>query len=298
MIEHKVKESIMNIKKFALIAVCLVAVAAVLSAGCVSTEDTPRQVISLSSTIGPVDAGIIPALEDAYMEKNPNVVIRHIKAGTGATINTAKENDIVDLVVVHAKSLEEKFVADGWGLERIPLMYNDFVLMGPADDPAGVKGMTDITEALTAIKDSKSHFISRDDNSGTDVKEKELWAAAGITPSGDWYEAYEKGASGNGPTLMYTDAENAYTIMDRATYLTKKDSLKNIVILVEKDERMLNFINIIPCNPEKMPKVDAEGAADFINWLVSDEAQEIIANFGVDKYGEPLFFPNAGSDVF
>ena len=288
----------MNLKKFALIAVCLVAVAAVISAGCISTEDSPRQVISLSSTIGPVDAGIIPALEEAYMEKNPNVVIRHIKAGTGATIETAKTNDIVDLVVVHAKSLEEKFVSDGWGTERIPLMYNDFVLMGPAEDPAGVKGMTDIAEALTAIKDTQSHFISRDDNSGTDVKEKELWAAAGITPSGDWYEAYEKGASGNGPTLMYTDAENAYTIMDRATYLTKKDSLKNIVILVEKDERMLNFINIIPCNPEKMPKVDAEGAADFINWLVSDEAQEIIANFGVEQYGEPLFFPNAGSSVF
>ena len=287
----------MNLKKFALIAVCLVAVAAVLSAGCISTEDSPRQVISLSSTIGPVDAGIIPALEDAYMEKNPNVVIRHIKAGTGATIDTAKTNDIVDLVVVHAKSLEEKFVAEGWGTERIPLMYNDFVLMGPKEDPAGVKGMTDITEALEAIKDTKSHFISRDDNSGPDVKEKELWAA-GITPSGDWYEAYEKGSSGNGPTLMYTDAENAYTIMDRATYLTKKDSLKNIVILVEKDERMLNFINIIPCNPEKMPKVDAEGAEDFINWLVSDEAQKIIAEFGVDKYGEPLFFPNAGSDVF
>ena len=229
----------MNLKKFALLAVCLVAVAAVLSAGCISTEDSPRQVISLSSTIGPVDAGIIPALEDAYMEKNPNVVIRHIKAGTGATIDTAKTNDIVDLVVVHAKSLEEKFVAEGWGTERIPLMYNDFVLMGPKEDPAGVKGMTDITEALEAIKDTKSHFISRDDNSGTDVKEKELWAAAGITPSGDWYEAYEKGSSGNGPTLMYTDAENAYTIMDRATYLTKKDSLKNIVILVEKDERML-----------------------------------------------------------
>jgi tungstate transport system substrate-binding protein len=104
----------MNLKKFALLAVCLVAVAAVLSAGCISTEDSPRQVISLSSTIGPVDAGIIPALEDAYMEKNPNVVIRHIKAGTGATIDTAKTNDIVDLVVVHAKSLEEKFVADCW----------------------------------------------------------------------------------------------------------------------------------------------------------------------------------------
>ncbi|MBE6507540.1 MAG: tungsten ABC transporter permease [Methanocorpusculum parvum] len=258
----------------------------------------PRQTISLSSTIGPVDAGMIPALEEAYMEKYPNVVIRHIKAGTGATIETAKTNDIVDLVIVHAKSLEEQFVADGWGTERIPLMYNDYVLMGPADDPAGVKGMTDITEALEAIQDSKSHFISRGDNSGTNVKEKELWTAAGITPSGDWYEIYEKGASGNGPTLMYTDAEDSYTVMDRATYLTKKDSLQNIEILVEKDERMLNFINIIPCNPEKMPKVDAEGAEQFINWLVSDEAQEIIANFGVEEYGEPLFFPNAGSDVY
>lgn len=274
----------------------MIAVVAVLAAGCVSpsadTQTPVRQTVSLASTIGPVDAGMIPALEKAYMDKYPNVAVRHYKAGTGATLEIAK-TDIVDLVIVHAKALEEQFVADGYGTERIDLMYNDFVLMGPADDPAGVKGMTSITEALKKISESGAHFVTRGDKSGTHVKELDLWKAANITPEGDWYEVYEKGSTGNGPTLMYTDAENAYTIMDRATYLTKKDNIKNIVVLVEKDDLMLNYITVIPCNKEKLPLVNADGAAHFINWLVSDEAQEIIRTFGVDTYGEPLFFPNA-----
>lgn len=291
----------MNLKKTALIAVCLLAVVAVLSAGCVSSPDAstlPRETITLSSTIGPVDAGMVPALEDAYMEKHPNVVIRHYKAGTGATIDMAKSG-IIDLVIVHAKALEEQFVADGYGTERIPLMYNDFVIMGPADDPAGIKGMTDATAAIKKIAEKNIHFISRGDMSGTHVKELDVWKAAGITPEGNkWYEVYEKGATGNGPTLMYTDEQKAYTIMDRATYLTKKASLKNIGILVEGDEVLLNFINLIPCNPETLTKVDYDGAMAFVEWLVSDEAQEIIKNFGLEQYGEPLFFPNANSAVF
>ncbi len=273
----------------------MIAVVAVLAAGCVSpaVDQTPvRQTVSLASTIGPVDAGMIPALEKAYMDTYPNVAVRHYKAGTGATLELAK-TDCVDLVIVHAKALEEQFVADGYGTKRIALMYNDFVLLGPEEDPAGVKGMTSITEAMKKIQEAKVHFVTRGDKSGTHVKELDLWKAANITPEGDWYEVYEKGASGNGPTLLYTDAEDAYTIMDRATYLTKKESLKNIGILVEKDELMLNYITIIPCNPEKLPLVNAEGAEHFINWLVSDEAQNIISTFGVDTYGEPLFFPNA-----
>ena len=248
-----------------------------------------KQVL-LSSTIGPIDAGIIAALEDAY-EKKTGVRVRHVGAGTSAALKIA-EGGSVDLVVVHAKELEEKFVADGFGTERIDFMYNDFVIVGPAEDPAGIKGETSATAALKKIADSKALFISRGDMSGTHVKEIEVWDAAGIKPSGDWYRVYEKGSSGNVPTLLYTDEQKAYTLMDRATYITTKDKIK-LEVLVENDELLLNYITLIPVNPAKFPNINAEGAEDFIAWLVSAEGQQIVKDFGKDKYGEPLFFPNS-----
>ena len=172
-------------------------------------------------------------------------------------------------------------------------MYNDYVLVGPKDDPAGVAGSANIGEALKKISDSESKFISRGDNSGTHVKETEIWADAGLEPSGDWYEVYEKGNEGNKATILYTDEQNAYTIIDRATVITNKENLSNLEVLHENDEIMLNYITLIPCNPEHFNDINSEDAADFIEWLVGEEAQEIIKNFGVDTYGEPLFFPNA-----
>jgi tungstate transport system substrate-binding protein len=247
--------------------------------------------ILLSSTIGPIDAGIVDVLETAF-EKDAGIRVRHVGAGTGATLDLARKGQF-DLVMVHAKSLEEKFVAEGFGTERIDLMYNDFVIVGPANDPAGIKGMKLAGDALKRISEKGVLFISRGDNSGTHVAEMELWKIAEIKPSGSWYQVFEKGSTGNAPTLQYTDQKGAYTVIDRATYLTLKDKIK-VVVLVEKDEALLNFITLIPVNPKKFPNVNYQDAMIFVKWLTApDKGQRIIRDFGKDKYGSPLFFPNS-----
>ena len=247
--------------------------------------------ILLSSTIGPIDAGIVDWLENEF-EKDSGIRVRHVGAGTGAALEIAKKGT-VDLVMVHAKSLEEKFIQEGYGTERIPLMYNDFVIMGPANDPAGVKGMKSAKEALKVISEKGTPFITRGDKSGTHVAEMELWQKAGIKPQGPWYITYERGTEGNAPTLKYTDEKQGYTFMDRATYLSLKSQIK-LVVLVEKDEVLLNFISLIPVNPTKFPKVNYADSMQFVQWLTSPEkGHKIIADFGKEKYGAPLFFANS-----
>ena len=247
--------------------------------------------ILLASTIGPIDAGIVSALEDPF-EKETGIRVRHVGTGTGAALDIAKKGT-VDLVMVHARSLEEKFVKEGYGTMRIPLMYNDFVIVGPTEDPAGIKGMKSANEALKAISGKGIPFISRGDKSGTHVVEMELWGKAGIKPSGAWYKIYEKGAEGNAPTLRYTDQQKAYTVIDRATYLSMKGQIK-LAILVEGDEALLNYISLIPVNPQKFPRVNAKDTKAFVQWLTSPaNGQKIIRDFGKDKYGSPLFFPNS-----
>jgi tungstate transport system substrate-binding protein len=247
--------------------------------------------ILLSSTIGPIDAGIVDALEIAF-EKDTGIRVRHVGAGTGAALDIAKQGN-VDLVLVHAKSLEEKFVAEGFGTERIDLMYNDFVIMGPEIDPAGIKGMANATEALKTIAQKQAVFVTRGDKSGTHMAEMALWEKAGINPSGSWYNLFEKGSTGNVPTLQYADQKEAYTIMDRATFLTLKDKIK-LVILVEKDEALLNFMSLIPVNPQKFPRANYAETMRFVQWLTTPEkGQKLIRDFGKDKYGSPLFFPNS-----
>jgi len=247
--------------------------------------------VLMASTIGPIDSGIVSALEYQF-EKETGIRVRHVGAGTGAALKIAEKGN-VDLVMVHAKSLEEKFVKDGFGMERIPLMYNDFVIVGPAQDPAAIKGLKTAAEALKTISAKGMPFISRGDKSGTHVAEMELWAKAGIKPSGAWYTIYEKGAEGNVPTLRYTDQQQAYTVIDRATYLSIKDQIK-LVVLVEKDEALLNYISLIPVNAGKFPRVNAKDVKTFVAWLASPEkGQKIIRDFGKDKYGAPLFFPNS-----
>jgi len=249
------------------------------------------QFIFLSSTIGPIDSGIVGALEDQF-EKETGIRVRHVGAGTGAALKMAEHGQI-DLVMAHAKSLEEKFIAGGFGTERIPLMYNDFVIVGPASDSAAIKGDKSATMALKKIMDKGAKFISRGDKSGTHVAEMELWQKAGVKPQGNWYALYEKGSEGNVPTLKYTDQQNAYTVIDRATYLSLKDQIK-LVILVEGDEALLNFISLIPVNPAKFPKVNHKDTMTFVKWLTApDKGQRIIRDFGKEKYGAPLFFPNS-----
>jgi tungstate transport system substrate-binding protein len=247
--------------------------------------------ILMASTIGPIDSGIVGVLEDQF-EKDTGIRVRHVGAGTGLALKIAEKGN-VDLVMVHAKSLEEKFVKEGYGTERIPLMYNDFVIVGPAADPAGIKGLKTASEALKSISAKGALFISRGDKSGTHVAEMELWKMAGIKPSGSWYKVYEKGSEGNVPTLRYTDQQNAYTVIDRATYLSVKDQIK-LAILVEKDEALLNYISLIPVNIGKFPRVNEKDVKTFVAWLTSPEkGQKIIRDFGKDKYGAPLFFPNS-----
>ena len=247
--------------------------------------------ILLSSTIGPIDAGIVGALETEF-EKETGIRVRHVGAGTGAALDIAKQGT-VDLVMVHAKSLEEKFVQEGFGTERIDLMFNDFVIVGPPGGPAGIKGIKQATEALRVVSQKGVTFISRGDKSGTHVAEMELWQKAGIKPSGPWYVIYEKGSTGNVPTLRYTNEKSAYTVIDRATFLTIKDEVK-LVVLVEKDEALLNFITLIPVNPKKFPRVNYADIMIFVSWLTSPgKGQKMIRDFGKDKYGSPLFFPNS-----
>ena len=247
--------------------------------------------ILLSSTIGPIDSGIVSALEDQF-EKETGIRVRHVGAGTGAALDIARKGNI-DLVMVHAKTLEEKFITEGFGTQRIPLMYNDFVIVGPSDDPAEIKGMKLATEALKKISEKEVMFVSRGDKSGTHVAEMELWGKVEVKPAGSWYVVYEKGTEGNAPTLRYTDQKKAYTVIDRATYLSLKDQIK-LAILVENDEALLNYISLIPVSEKKFPKVNARDTIKFVQWLTSPQkGQLIIRDFGKDKYGSPLFFPNS-----
>ena len=249
----------------------------------------PRDVLLMASTIGPIDAGIVGALEEAYFGKT-GVLVRHAGAGTGAALDMAKRGGF-DLVMVHARALKDKFVADGFGVDRRDVMYNDFVILGPPADPAGIRGERRATAALARIAERQALFVTRGDNSGTHVKEKELWQAARIAPRGTWYVTYEKGADGNAPTTRYANDRQAYLLMDRATYLTLKKEI-TLQVLVEKDPDLLNYIAVIRINPARFPRTNAAGAQAFVDWLVSDEAQLLIKSFGVNRYGESLLFPN------
>jgi tungstate transport system substrate-binding protein len=270
----------------------LCGLAALFSVGVLTgTARADQGFLLMASTIGPIDAGIVSVLEDAY-EQETGVRVRHVGAGTGEALKIAEQGN-VDLVMVHAKSLEEKFVAAGFGTKRIPLMYNDFVIVGPAADPAGIKGMRSANDALKLLATKSAAFVSRGDKSGTHIAEMELWKSAGVKPSGSWYTVYEKGNEGNAATLKFVDQRQAYTVMDRATYLSLKDAVK-LVILVEGDEVLLNRISLIPVNPQKFPRVNHAGAQRFIAWLTApDKGQRVIAGFGKEKYGSALFFPDS-----
>jgi tungstate transport system substrate-binding protein len=255
-------------------------------------EGQGGRVVMLASTIGPIDAGIVGALEDAF-GRATGIEVRHAGAGTGAALEMAKTGSF-DLVMVHARVLEDRFVAEGWGLDRRDVMYNDFVILGPAADPAGTRGADKATAALARIAAAHAPFVTRGDKSGTHVKEEELWQKAGLTPSGAWYERWERGSTGNAPTTRHADARQAYVLMDRATYVTLKREIR-LQILVEKDPDLLNYIAVIRVNPARLPKVNADGARRFADWLVGEEAQRLIQTFGIDRFGESLFFPNSDS---
>ena len=246
------------------------------------------QSIVVASTTSTQDSGLFGYLLPIFKQKT-GIDVKVVAQGTGQALDTARRGD-ADVVFVHAKSAEEKFMAEGFGVKRQPVMYNDFVLIGPASDPAGIKGSRDIVAALKAIKDKAVPFISRGDRSGTHIAELALWQAAGFDierDKGPWYKAIGQGM---GAALNTAQASNAYVLADRGTWLNFKNRA-DLAILVEGDKRLFNQYGVMVVNPAKHPQVKAAEAQKFVDWLVSPAGQSVIAGYKIG--GEQLFFPNA-----
>ena len=261
-----------------------------LAAGC-KPSPTPTPVpevqkLILATTTSTYDSGLLDHLLPNF-ETKYNAKVEIIAVGTGQAIKTAEQGD-ADVILVHARAREDKFVADGYGVNRQDVMYNDFIILGPKDDPAGVKGMTDAAAALVKIAEAQAPFASRGDESGTHSKEKAIWAKAGIEPGGDWYLSLGQGM---GATLTVANEKGAYTITDRGTYLARKDGL-GLPIMVERDVILFNPYGVIAVNPEMHPHAKYELAMKFIEWLTSVDAQEKIGQFR-HASGELLFHPNS-----
>jgi len=245
--------------------------------------------IVVASTTSTEQSGLFGHLLPAF-EKDTGIKVRVVAVGTGQALDMARRGD-ADVVFVHDQPAEEKFVAEGFGVKRLPVMYNDFVLVGPKSDPAKVAGGKDIVAALQRIRTAAAPFASRGDNSGTHFAEVELWKAAGVdiaAAKGPWYR--ETG-SGMGPTLNTAAGMNAYALTDRGTWLSFKNR-GELAIVVEGDRRLFNQYGVMLVNPAKHPHVKKELGQAFIDWLVSTEGQAAIAAYKIG--GEQLFFPNAG----
>ncbi len=244
--------------------------------------------ITVASTTSTEQSGLFGALLPLFTTRT-GIEVRVVAQGTGQAIKTAQAGD-ADVIFVHDRAAELKFIAEGYGVKRIPVMYNDFILVGPKADPAGIKGGKDTVAALTRIAAAKAPFASRADKSGTHAAELRFWKSASIDPttgSGAWYK--ETG-SGMGPTLNTASAMDAYTLADRGTWLNFKNR-GSLEILVEGDKALFNQYGVALVNPARFPQVKAELGQTFIDWLISKEGQDAIANYQIG--GEPLFFPNA-----
>jgi len=239
--------------------------------------------LRLSTTTSTENSGLLKVLVPPF-EKNNDCRVDVISVGTGKALKLGEAGD-VDVVLVHARTLEDKFVADGFGVNRKDVMYNDFVILGPVADPAGVKGSKTTSEAFSRIAGKKISFVSRGDESGTHQKEKEIWQAAGVTPTGSWYM---EAGQGMGEVLIMATEKEAYTMSDRGTYNAFKKSKTDLVIVFEGEEGLFNPYGVIAVNPQKHPHVKYDLAMKFINYITGPEGQKIIAEFKVD--GDPLFF--------
>lgn len=250
-------------------------------------ESKDRNVI-LSTTTSTQDSGLLEVLIPLF-EKRTGYFVKTISVGTGQALALAAKGD-ADVALVHAPSLEKKYVAEGKLLNRRLVMYNDFILIGPKDDPAKIKPAKTALSALKLIEQSKSRFLSRGDNSGTHNLEKSLWKEAGIQPKGDWYI---DAGQGMGATLGIANERNGYTLTDRGTYLALRKRV-TLPILLEGDRLLLNIYSVMEVNPANGSRVNATGGKAFADFMVSAQAQHVIKSFGVEKFGEPLFFPVAG----
>ncbi|MBS4979098.1 MAG: substrate-binding domain-containing protein [Clostridiales bacterium] len=248
--------------------------------------------LMMATTTSTADTGLLDYLAPIFKE-DTGWELKWDAVGTGEALKMGENGD-VDIVLVHAKASEEEFVKNGFGVERFPVMYNDFIVVGPTEP---VEATDDIETAFTQITEEKLAFISRGDDSGTDKKEKKIWEALKLDPETN--ENYMESGQGMGSTLTMADEKKAYCLTDRGTYLKMKkdaDVPLELEIVCEGAKDLLNQYGVIAVNPEKYPEVNNEGANDFIEWICSEEIQKAIGEYGVEDYGQALFTPNAGTD--
>ena len=265
----------------------------VIAALCLSfayTANAQQKFITVASTTSTEQSGLFKHLLPVF-EKKTGIQVRVVALGTGQSLDMARRGD-ADVVFVHAKSLEEKFITEGYGVKRMPVMYNDFVLIGPKSDPAKVAGGKDILEALRKISSAKAAFVSRGDRSGTHTAELALWKLAGIDIAKEKGPWYRDTGQGMGPALNAAASMNAYILADRGTWISFRNRA-DLAIVVEGDQRLFNQYGVILVNPAKNPHVKKGLGQAFVDWIVSPEGQRAIAAYKID--GEQLFFPNAGT---
>jgi tungstate transport system substrate-binding protein len=242
----------------------------------------------LATTTSTQDSGLLDVLIPMFQEQT-GYLVQTVAVGSGAALKMGEEGN-ADVLLVHAPSSEKTLMENGFGKDRFLVMHNDFVIVGPADDPAGVKGSTDIVQVFQKLAASGQTFISRGDDSGTDKMEKSLWVKTGVDPAGQaWY--LESG-QGMGATLTLASEKSAYTLTDRATFLADQDNLQ-LSILFEGVPALLNVYHVITVNPDKWPLVNYPGALAFAKFMIDPATQAVIGDFGSEKFGQPLFFPDA-----
>jgi len=277
-------------KSLTKITASLVVTAAALVGAALAPTASAAESIIVQSTTSTQNSGLFDYILPKFTDKT-GIEVHVVAVGTGQALKNARNGD-GDVLLVHAKPAEENFVADGFGVRRTDLMYNDFVIVGPKNDPADLRGMKDVTAALMQLSKAQSTFASRGDDSGTHKKEMRLWKETGVDPtkaSGQWYR--ETG-SGMGATLNAAAGMGAYTMTDRATWIAFENK-GDLEIVVQGDPRLFNQYGVILVNPKKFPHVKEKEGQAFIDWLLSDEGQKAIAAYKRD--GQQLFFPNAGS---
>jgi tungstate transport system substrate-binding protein len=283
------KEKLMNaLKKFALL---LTVVAAFVALGTAVPAQAASKNLILATTTSTQDSGLLDVLIPIF-EKETGYFVKTIAVGSGQAMAMGEKGE-ADVLLVHSPDAEKKFMEKVAGINRRLVMHNDFVIVGPAADPARIKGVKTSAEAFKKINQAGALFLSRGDNSGTHAKEKGLWKGAALTPDGQKW--YQQTGLGMGQTLNVAAEKKGYTLADRGTYLALKKGL-GLEILVEGDARLLNVYHVIEVNPAKWPKVNAAGSKAFADFMVSKKVQDLIGKFGVEKFGAPLFFPDAGKN--
>jgi tungstate transport system substrate-binding protein len=262
-------------------------IAALLAAAPAVAAPANPEVI-LSTTTSTVDSGLLDVLIPMFEQKT-GYRVKPISVGSGQALVLAERGE-ADVVLAHASAAERKLVEAGHTENRTLVMHNDFVLVGPPDDPAKVKSAKGVNDAMTRIAEARATFISRGDDSGTHEKELDLWTRAGVTPQGRWYQ---ESGQGMGQTVSIASEKRAYTLCDRGTYLALRKNLR-LDVVSEGDRSLLNVYHVMNVSRAKHPRVNAEGGKAFVDFMVSREAQDVIRTFGVERFGSPLFFPDAG----